>query len=79
MALETALKALETVDTLQQELKDERYRHDRYVDYSRGQDQVIDSLRKDLETEKHYREFYEKMVQDLQEKFQGQGKGGGQM
>lgn len=78
VALDTALKALETVDMLQQELKDERYRHERYVDYSLERDQVIDNLRKDLANEKAYREFYEKMAQEMKEKFQGLKTGGGQ-
>lgn len=47
-ALNLAIKALETVENLKQELLDERYRHDRYVDYSRGQDQVIDALKQEL-------------------------------
>lgn len=47
-ALSTAIKAMETVEELKRELEDERYRHDRYVDYSRGQDQVIDDLRAQL-------------------------------
>lgn len=48
-ALEAALKALEMVEELRRELRDERYRHDRYLDYSRGQDQVIDRLKQELE------------------------------
>jgi len=35
-------------EALKQELEDERYRHDRYVDYSVGQDAVIDALRAEL-------------------------------
>ena len=47
-ALNLAIKALETVENLKQGLLDERYRHDRYLDYSRGQEQVIDALKAEL-------------------------------
>lgn len=70
-ALEADLKALEMVEELRQELRDERYRHDRYLDYSRGQDQVIDRLKQELEAEKTYREFYEDLVKKMQERFAG--------
>ena len=38
----------EQVAAMKAELQDERYRHDRYADYSRGQDEVIDRLKAEL-------------------------------
>lgn len=47
-ALNTAIEALEKVEALEAELKDERYRHDRYADYSVERDGMIDRLLEDL-------------------------------
>lgn len=47
-ALETAVRMIDRVEELEAELKDERYRHDRYADYSVERDGMIDRLLEDL-------------------------------
>lgn len=44
-ALRVALDAMREVEVLREELKEERYRHDRYVDYSVDRDRLIDELK----------------------------------
>lgn len=44
-ALSVAIDAMREVENLREELKDERYRHDRYVDYAVERDKLIDELR----------------------------------
>lgn len=54
-ALEMALEALQEVESLRAqleqlraELADERYRHDRYVDYAVERDRMMDQMKEDL-------------------------------
>lgn len=47
-ALETAIRALEEVETLRAELAGERERFDRYADYSVERDKMIEQLKEEL-------------------------------
>lgn len=47
-AAEMGVQALEKVERLEAEPTDERYRHDRYADYSVERDRMIDQLKEDL-------------------------------
>ena len=44
-ALRAALQAMQEVESLRAELEDERYRHDRYVDYAVERDRMMDRMK----------------------------------
>lgn len=48
-ALRVALDAMREVEKLRKELEDERYRHDRLVDYSVDRDRMIDEMKAEAE------------------------------
>ena len=56
-ALSMALDAMREVEKLREELKDERYRHDRQADFTVGQSKVIDDLRAENEHLRHLLEL----------------------
>lgn len=47
-ALETAIRAMEDLPKVREELADERNRHDRYVDYATERDKLFDQLLADF-------------------------------
>lgn len=48
-ALEMAVQLIDRVEELEAELRDERDRHDKYVDYAVERDGMIDQLKKEAE------------------------------
>lgn len=48
-ALDVAIDAMREVEHLREELEDERYRHDRYVDYAVDRDRMIDKMKAEVE------------------------------
>lgn len=50
-ALSVAIDAMREVEVLREELKEERYRHDRYVDYSVERDRMIDKLKEEVQSD----------------------------
>ncbi len=48
-ALRIAMDSMQEVERLRKELEEERYRHDRYVDYSVDRDRMIDQMKAEMD------------------------------